>query len=394
MAVDRKKESRVLKLAVDKKYLSQEDIDECRNLLRKSRRIGLESTLDEILIKQKKLTYEQLSELEELSEMGSGKGSVFGNYHLDEMIGEGGMGKVYRAVQAYTNRLVAIKTISDRHIKESNNSERFFQEIRAMAKLNHPNIVIIYDAGKVKRKYFFAMEYVDGGSLKDYIDKKGRMPEKHALSIISKVAGALDHAHSKNIVHRDIKPENIILGADEEPKVTDFGVVMHKDVDHLTLTQEGSMVGSPYYSSPEQVEGRRDIDKRSDIYSLGASLYHLLSGRPVYTGESTNEVLSKHIAGKWVTPRRYNKHISIGTALIIKKMMAKKREKRFQSMAEVRDSVLNGMPFFRAFKYFKKLIVIMTAAFILLYAGSKTDFSARLSSIINNSESSQESISE
>ena len=327
-------ESPIIKLAVERKIISREQFELCRDLVRKSKKIGLESTVEEILIKQGMLTKDQLEELSEISRLGEG-GDVFGGYRLGTIIGQGGMGKVYEATHEFTNRSVALKILNSSFTGDENNVARFFQEIRALAKLNHPNIVTLYDAGKSGRRYFFAMERVPGPSLGQHIAKKKLLREKDGLVICRAVAEALDYAHARSIVHRDIKPENIILDESGVPKVTDFGVVMHRDEDHLTLTQEGFMVGSVHYSSPEQVDGTRDIDGRSDIYSLGATLYFMLTGRTVYSGSTAQEILTKHVVGTWVSPRKFNPTVSFRTVRFIRKMMAKNRDKRFQTMGEV-----------------------------------------------------------
>jgi serine/threonine-protein kinase len=232
-------------------------------------------------------------------------------------------------------RSVAVKVIGTKFTEDKNNTSRFYQEIRALAKLNHPNIVVIYDGGRVNRRHYFAMELLSGPSLKAYVDSKTFLEEKEALKIIHATAKALGHAHANNVVHRDVKPENIIFDANKSPKLTDFGLVMHYDTDHMTLTQEGMMVGSFYYASPEQVDGRRDIDGRSDIYSLGATLYYTLTGRTLYTGASPQDLLTKHLKGRYVSPKKYNPRISGNTLRILRKMLSVNREKRFQTMGQV-----------------------------------------------------------
>ncbi len=328
----------IIKLAIEKKLISQEQLERCLGLVRKSRKIGLTTSIEEVLVKQGLLSQAKLHELSEISQMVDG-GKVFGTYRLGRLIGQGGMGKVYEAVHEIMGRSVAIKVIHSHLTEDKNNAARFYQEIRALAKLNHPNIVIIFEAGTVNRRHYFAMEYLSGPSLKDYVDSKRFLLENEALKIIRATAKALGHAHARNIIHRDVKPENIIFDENSVPKLTDFGLVMHYDGDHLTLTQEGMMVGSFYYSSPEQIDGRRDIDGRSDIYSLGATLYYMLTGHTVYTGNSPQEILTKHLKGRFQSPKIYNPHISFRTVNLLKKMMTVNREKRFQSMEAVIDAI-------------------------------------------------------
>jgi serine/threonine protein kinase len=249
------------------------------------------------------------------------------------------MGKVYEAVHEIMGRSIAIKVINSQITNDKNNATRFIQEIRALSKLDHPNIVTIYDAGKINRRHYFAMELLPGPSLKDYIDSKKIAGEKEALSIVRATAKALGHAHAKSVIHRDVKPENIIFDSNGVPKLTDFGLVMHHDVDHMSLTQEGAWVGSYYYISPEQIDGSRDIDGRSDIYSLGATLYYALTGRTAYTGNSPQELLTKHLSGRLISPKKYCPNISWRTVRLVKKMMAVNREKRYQTMEAVVDAI-------------------------------------------------------
>ena len=328
----------IVKLALEKKLISLKHVDQCIDLVKKSKNIGLETTHEEVLVKQGILSEEQIQDLRDMCQMAEG-GTVFGVYRLGRLIGQGGMGKVYEAVHEVMGRSVAIKVVSTKFTEDKNNTVRFYQEIRALAKLNHPNIVIIYDAGKVNRRHYFAMELLSGLSLKAYVDSKTFLAEKEALKITRATARALGHAHAKSVIHRDVKPENIIFDANNAPKLTDFGLVMHYDTDHKTLTQEGMMVGSFHYASPEQVDGRRDIDGRSDIYSLGATMYYMLAGRTMYTGGSPQELLSKHLKGRYVSPKQYNPSVTGHTLRILRKMLMVNREKRFQSMEQVIDAI-------------------------------------------------------
>jgi serine/threonine-protein kinase len=279
-----------------------------------------------------------MEELQEINQMVDG-GKLFGTYRLGRLIGQGGMGKVYEAIHEVMGRNVAIKVINSKFTEDKNNTTRFYQEIRALAKLNHPNIVIIFEAGMVNRRHYFAMEFLSGPSLRDHVDVKKGLDEKEALKVIRLTAKALAHAHTHSVIHRDVKPENIIFDENGNPKLTDFGLVMHADADHMTLTQEGMMVGSFYYTSPEQIDGRRDIDGRADVYSLGATLYYALTGHTVYDGNSPQEILTKHLKGRFPSPKTYNPRVSGRSVRLIKKMMAVNREKRLQSMEAVIEAI-------------------------------------------------------
>ena len=328
----------LVKLAIERKLITADQYEQCRELVKKSRKIGLESTAEEVLVKQGFLREEELQELSELVNLAE-KGDFFGGYRLHKLIGKGGMGKVYEAVHEFTGRKVALKVLNTSFTRDGTNVTRFFQEIRALAKLVSPHIVTLFDAGKAGRRYYFAMELVNGPSLDKYVTAKKLLTEREALYITGRVARALSLSHANNVIHRDVKPENILINESGAPKVTDFGVVMHQDADHLTLTQEGFMVGSVHFSSPEQVEGTRDIDGRSDIYSLGATLYYMLTGRTVYSGKSSEEILTKHLLGNWVSPRVYNPGVSPRTVRLVKRMMSRSRERRYQTMDEVAAEV-------------------------------------------------------
>lgn len=358
-------ETPLIQLAVERKMITFEQVEQCRGLVKKSKRIGLESSFEEVLLKQGFLSDEQLQELSEIITLGE-KGDFFGGYRLQRMIGKGGMGKVYEAVHEFTGRKVALKVLTTQFTKERTNVSRFFQEIRALAKLHHPNIVTLFDAGKSGRRYYFAMELVNGPSLAQYVIGKKVLDEREALLLTGKIARALSFAHGGSIIHRDIKPENILIDEQHNPKVTDFGVVMHQDEDHQTLTQEGFMVGSVHFSSPEQVEGLRDIDGRSDIYSLGATLYYMLTGKTVFTGKSAEEVLTKHLVGTWTTPRRFNPSISRAAVRLMKKMMSRPREKRYQSMDEVVTAIQRiTMP-----KWYLRILAAAGGGLLLFGAGA------------------------
>jgi serine/threonine protein kinase len=352
MAERLKYDTPVVKLALERKLLSEEQHRQCKDLLRKSKKMGLETDIEDILVRRGFLQPEELEELREITQTAT-KGDVFGSYRLSEMLGEGGMGKVYKAVHEFMNRTVGLKIINYNFTRDQGNVARVFQEVRALSKLRHPNIVTVYDAGKVKRRYYIAMELVEGLSLGDYVRERRFLGENEALAIIRDTAEALAHAHRQSVTHRDVKPENILLDEAGRPKLTDFGLVMHHDADHMTLTMEGVMVGSLHYASPEQVEGARDIDGRSDIYSLGATLYYALTGRTLYNGKSPQQILTQHLAGNWVSPRKYRKGISRSTVKLLRSMLAVNRDKRFGTMEEVLKALGRNSPWKAALRMLK-----------------------------------------
>ena len=198
------------------------------------------------------------------------------------------------------------------------------------ARLNHPNIVQIYDFGCVEDIHYLAMEYVDGQSLRTHM-KGGRFSEQDALIVIRQVVRALSVAHAAGIIHRDIKPDNLMFTTRGELKLVDLGIAKRLDEDQ-SLTRTGEAVGTPQYISPEQIRGQKDIDGRADIYSLGATLYHVVTGHAPYTGTSGALVMSMHLTHPLPDPRVYVPMISDGLCRVMGKMMAKEREERYADM--------------------------------------------------------------
>jgi serine/threonine protein kinase len=323
-----------LKLALDRALITEKQFDECKSVVQKYRRKGEQRSIEEVVVEKGILSAGKLEELRSISQLADSDSS-FGNYRIKRLIGEGGMGKVYEAEHEFMHRPVALKVIYFRLNADPESPKRFFQEIRALAKLNHPNIVTIYDAGHIRQRYYFCMELITGASVKSIVEEKGKLSEKKALKIIRAVAVALSYAHKNKVIHRDIKPDNILIDSSGSVKLTDFGLVMHHDSDHLTLTREGVMVGTVYFASPEQVEGKRDIDGRSDIFSLGVTLYYMLTGSMVYTGKTFQEVLGQLVNGYWRSPKIFTPAISRRTVKLLRKMMARSVSKRFQTMDAV-----------------------------------------------------------
>ncbi|MHC4661927.1 MAG: serine/threonine protein kinase [Planctomycetota bacterium] len=267
-------------------------------------------------------------------------------YDIQEKVGAGGMGTVYRAVQRSLKKTVAIKVLPPQLADNEQFVERFLREAKALAKLNHPNVVQVIDAGENDGIYFFVMEYVEGPTCASIVRSQGPLGEKRALNVIMQVVRALEHAAKNNLVHRDIKPDNIMITADGTAKLCDLGLVKSSSAES-NLTVHGIAMGTPHYISPEQARGRVDIDLRSDIYSLGISLYYIMTGQLPFRGKSPGEVMRKHISEPFRFPKNLLAKISKGTAAVILKMAAKKRENRYQTPTELREDlelVMAGKP--------------------------------------------------
>jgi predicted Ser/Thr protein kinase len=262
-----------------------------------------------------------------------GIGSRLGGFQIESELGRGGMGVVYKAHELSLNRKVAIKVLSQRLGADEEFIQRFKREAQIIAAMNHPNIVNILTYGEEKGYHYFAMEYVRGRDLSEIMKEKGVMSLHEALTITEQVASALGEAASRGVVHRDLKPSNIMVDESGRIRVTDFGVA-HLEDSAAQLTRTGLFLGTPEYASPEQATGG-PLDPRSDIYSLGAVLYRMLSGRPPITGESPLRVVVK-IATEPVTPiGEVNPSVPVPVRELIDRMMARDPNERYQTPQEV-----------------------------------------------------------
>ncbi|MBI3831778.1 MAG: serine/threonine protein kinase [Planctomycetes bacterium] len=258
----------------------------------------------------------------------------FGEYELLAKVGEGGMGAVYRARDAHMGRLVALKVMNKSVAGNSEFVERFKREAKATGALNHPNIVSAYAAGEVDGTPFIAMEFVDGESLRKRFKTLGRMVEPEALRIARGVASGLAHAHASGFVHRDVKPDNVLLGANGEIKIVDLGLAKAM-ADDQRLTKTGIALGTPHYISPEQARGEKQVDHRSDIYSLGSTLYLLLTGRVPFDGKTNAEIMLKQCKEELDNPQDIVPELSDGAVAIVTKMMAKRPSDRYDSCEQL-----------------------------------------------------------
>ncbi len=257
---------------------------------------------------------------------------VLGRYRVERELGQGAMGVVYLAVDPTIGREVAIKTLPllQEYVgaEQAAVTKRFFQEAEAAGRLDHPNIVTVYDAGKERDLAYIAMDYIPGASLDHYIDKSNLLPVWEVLEIAAQVAEALDYAHQRNVVHRDIKPGNIVYDRDNGvAKITDFGIARLLDTSR---THTGTVLGSPSYMSPEQVAGKK-TDGRSDLFSLGVTLYQLLSGCLPFTGESVATLMYQIANQKTPVIRKVRASLPISISRLINKSLQKNPDKRFQS---------------------------------------------------------------
>lgn len=261
---------------------------------------------------------------------------LLNRYEILEQIGEGGMATVYKAKCHTLDRLVAIKVLKSEYAEDEEFVKKFMMECQSAAKLNHPNIVGIYDFHEIeldgKPVYFIVMEYIDGITLKELIEKKGFIPEEEAVDIALQILEALKEAHSHGVIHRDIKPHNIMISKNGIVKVTDFGIA--RATSNHTMTTTMDAIGSVHYFSPEQARGAF-TDQRTDIYSFGIVFYEMLTGKRPFVGENPVTIAMKHIQEDITPPGELNEDISEGVERVVLKCTMKKQAERYQNVEEI-----------------------------------------------------------
>jgi eukaryotic-like serine/threonine-protein kinase len=251
-------------------------------------------------------------------------------YRVERPLGEGGMATVYLAEDLKHDRMVAVKVLKP-ELAAALGAERFLHEIRVTARLQHPHILPLFDSGEAEGLLYYVMPYVEGENLRDRIKRHGQLPVSDALAIIGDVAAALTAAHAAGIVHRDIKPENILV-RDGEGLVADFGIALAISLaGRERLTATGLSLGTPSYMSPEQVSGEREIDGRSDVYSLGCVLYEALTGEAPFTGPTMQAVVAKTLTQPAPSARAHRPDVPPQTDAAIRRAMAKQPDERFDT---------------------------------------------------------------
>jgi predicted Ser/Thr protein kinase len=270
----------------------------------------------------------------------------FGDYVLMERLGKGGMGVVYKANQASLKRLVAVKMILAGQLADEQDVARFRSEAESAASLDHPNIVQIYEIGEHQRQHYFSMRYVEGESLADRL-KTSPLPAREAARLVEQVARAIAYAHSRGVIHRDLKPANILVDRQNQPQVTDFGLAKRVQGDS-DLTASGKPIGTPSYMSPEQAAGRlQEISERSDVYSLGATLYALLVGRPPFQADNPLDTLVQVREQEPVSLRQLNPKLPRDLETVCAKCLEKDPRRRYGSADELAEELkrfLEGRP--------------------------------------------------
>lgn len=346
------------KMVLDQGYCTEEEIIYCKKQL-KDRAAESPATLEQLLISNRFITPNQAKRLKQVSKESTKEGKDVAEqipgYKILGKLGAGAMAIVYKGKQLSLDRIVAVKILPRRFSENPDYVRRFYKEGKAAAKLNHNNIVGAYDVGEAGGYHYFVMEYVEGKTLYEDLSKGKIFAEQEAIAITTQVASALAHAHARGLIHRDVKPKNIMINSAGIVKLADLGLARDASDIELAKSEAGKAFGTPYYISPEQIRGEIDIDGRCDIYSLGATFYHMVTGRVPFEATTPSEVMRKHLKEPLVPPDHINTSLSAGASEVIEMMLAKKKEDRYASAEELLtdlEAVRRGEPPLRARRKF------------------------------------------
>ena len=334
------------RVVVEQNLATSEEVAECMTELRRLTGESSQTTLARLMLDKGVITERQLKRLADSFEVYRPATQIPG-YRILSWLGAGAMARGCKARQLSLDRLVAVKILPKRYSENPEYVERFYKEGRAAAKLNHPNIVQAIDVGEAGGYHYFVMEYVEGRTLYDDLTKGKVFSEAEALRIILQIARALAHAHQRGLIHRDVKPKNIMITRDGAAKLADMGLARLAADEQAAQAEAGRAFGTPYYIAPEQIRGEVDIDFRADIYSLGATLYHLVTGRVPFEGPTPAAVMHKHLKEPLTPPDHVNTSLSVGLGEVVEVMMAKQREDRYPSTKDLLldlEAVAQGEP--------------------------------------------------
>ncbi len=329
-------DSQICRLVVERQLVTPEEVRVAVDQRRRLATTGHDRPISEILVDLGFLTRTQLQRIHGTNEDSGGRpAQQLPGYQILNKCGAGAMAVVYRAKQLSLDRTVAIKVLPKRLSRNAEFVERFYREGRAAAQLNHPNIVQAIDVGEANGFHYFVMEFVEGCTVYDELAEGKVYSEHEAIEIIRQMAEALLHAHERGFIHRDVKPKNIMLTKERIAKLADMGLAREATDHQAALAEAGRAYGTPYYIAPEQIRGEVDIDLRADLYSLGATFYHMVTGRVPFEGPTPSAVMHKHLKEPLTPPDHLNTSLSAGCGAMIEMLMAKDREERYPSAREL-----------------------------------------------------------
>ncbi len=329
-------DSQISRLVVERQLVTSDELKAAAEHQRQLAAGGHERPMSEVLIDLGYATRSQLSRLQGSSDDSGGRpAQQIPGYQLLNRCGAGAMAVVYRARQLSLDRIVAVKVLPRRLSKNAEFVERFYREGRAAAQLNHRNIVQAIDVGEASGYHYFVMEYVEGCTVYDELAEAKVYSEREAVDIITQIGRALLHSHERGFIHRDVKPKNIMLTKDRVAKLADMGLAREATDLQAAMAEAGRAYGTPYYISPEQIRGEVDIDHRADLYSLGATFYHMVTGRVPFEGPTPAAVMHKHLKETLTPPDHLNTGLTSGCGAMIEMLLAKSREDRYPSSREL-----------------------------------------------------------
>jgi len=340
------------KMAVDSGLCTDDELRHSLDELRSRRQVS-PVILKDLMVELGYITSNQAERLKEDVKETKAAVKKIPGYKIIGKLGAGAMAVVYKGKQLSLNRTVAIKVLPKRFSENPEYVERFYKEGQAAGKLNHPNIVQAIDVGEAGGYHYFVMEYVEGKTIADDLAAGKVFGETEALDIIIQVAHALAHAHACSLIHRDVKPKNIMINTTGTVKLADMGLARETTDIEAAQSEAGKAYGTPYYIAPEQIRGKIDIDGRADIYGLGATLYHMLTGRVPFMADDSADVMRKHLREKLVPPDHINTSLSAGVSEVVEIMMAKRREDRYHNIEELLvdlEALRHGQPPIQAHK--------------------------------------------
>ena len=333
---DSPEDSQICRLVVERHLATAQEVRAAADHRRRLSAAGRPRPMGEVLVDMGFLTRTQLNRIQGINDDSGGQpAQQIPGYQLLGKCGAGAMAVVYRSKQISLDRVVAVKVLPRRLSKNKEFVERFYREGRAAAQLNHNNIVQAIDVGEAGDFHYFVMEYVEGCTVYDELVDGKVYDEAEAIDIITQTARALQHAHERGIIHRDVKPKNIMLTKDRVAKLADMGLAREASDSEAALAEAGRAYGTPYYISPEQIRGEVHIDHRADLYSLGATCYHMLTGRVPFEGPTPSAVMHKHLKEPLTPPDHLNTRLSSGCGAMIEMLMAKNRDERYPSAREL-----------------------------------------------------------
>lgn len=321
--------------AVHNKLVSEERARECLDAVVKARKLGVPADIEQVFLHKEYLDGKQVRAI--LRALGRGTDSdqptMLGDFKITGKLGEGSMGVVYKAKQVSLDRDVALKILPPRLATDESYVSRFHREARSAAKLNHQNIIQVYAAGAEKGFHYMAIEYVDGATAMSILTTKGRFTERAAIKTMLEISHALHHAHKDGLIHRDVKPDNIMIAQNGTAKLADLGLA--KEQLSTGITQAGAIIGTPHYMSPEQADAKAQMDGRSDIYSLGASVFHLVTGEPPFMADNVVNLIV--MRQQKPAPRLKTKapNCSDGFCAIMDKCLERNPDQRYQEAIQL-----------------------------------------------------------